>query len=83
MFRKTTTLLLAVFLLVLSVSAASASGLFSEMNETEYADERLPVLDEVAEAISVSQTEGSVTVEVSQAYYEGKRFLLFNELCHC
>lgn len=73
MLRKTMTLLLTISLLIFSVSMASASGLFSEMNETEYADERLPILDEVAEMISASQTEGSVTVEVSQAYYEGNR----------
>ena len=73
MFKKGLLLLLAVFLLVCSASAASAAGIFSEMNETEYADERLPALDEVAEVISVSQAEGSVTVEVSQAYYEGNR----------
>jgi len=73
MFRKTITLLAAVSLLLFSASAASASGLFSEMNETEYADERLPVLDEVAETVSKSLSEGSVVVEISQAYYEGNR----------
>ena len=73
MFRKSMTLLLAASLMIFSASMASASGLFSEMNETEYADERLPVLDEVAEVVSVSQDEGSVTVEVSQGYYEGNR----------
>ncbi len=73
MSRKAITLLLVVSLLIFSASLASASGLFKQMNETEYADERLPLLDDVAETVSVSQTEGSVTVEVSQAYYEGNR----------
>ena len=73
MFKKTMVLFLTAALLIFTASAASASGIFSEMNETEYADERLPVLDEVADTIAVSQTEGSVTVEVSQAYYEGNR----------
>ena len=73
MFKKGLILFLTAFLLICSVSPASASGLFSELNETEYADERLPVLDEVADVISVSQSEGSGTVEVSQAYYEGNR----------
>ncbi len=75
MFRKTTALFLAVSLMIVSVSAASASGsgLFHEMMETEYTDERLEVLEKVADTISVSRTEDSVTVEVSQAYYEGNR----------
>ena len=73
MFQKTTALILAGLLLIFSVSAASASGLFSQMNETEYSDERLPALDEAAETLSVSQRDGSVTVEVCQAYYEGER----------
>ena len=66
MFRKTTALFLAVSLMIVSVSAASASGsgLFHEMMETEYTDERLEVLEKVADTISVSRTEDSVTVEV-------------------
>ena len=66
-------LLFAASLMIFSTSLASATGLFSEMNETEYADERLPILDEVADTVSTTQTEGSVTVEISQAYYEGNR----------
>ena len=73
MFRKTMVLFLAASLLIFSVSAAGASGLFSEMTETEYSDERLEVLDEAAETVSKSLTGGSVTVEISQAYYEGNR----------
>lgn len=75
MFRKTAALFLALALLILSVSAAAVSGngLFSRMTETEYTDERLSALDEAAENISVSRTDSSVTVEVSQAYYEGNR----------
>ena len=73
MFKKGLFLFLTACLLICSFSLASASGLFSKLNETEYADERLPVLDEVADAVSVSQTEDAVTVEVSQAYYEGNR----------
>ena len=75
MFRKTASLVLAFTLLIFSVpaSAASENGLFSRMIETEYSDERLAALDEAAENVSVSRTEGSVTVEISQAYYEGNR----------
>ena len=65
----------AVTLLIFSVSVAlaSANGLFSEMIDTEYFDERLAALDQAAETVSLSLSEGSVTVEVSQAYYEGNR----------
>ena len=75
MFRKSVAWILAVSLLAVSFSAAFAAerGLFGEMNETEYSDERLSRLDEIAETLSLSQTEGGVTVEVSQAYYEGNR----------
>ena len=75
MFRKTASLLLTLSLLILSVSAAAASGngLFSVLIETDCTDERLAALDAAAENISVSRTDGSVTVEVSQAYYEGNR----------
>ena len=68
MFKKTMVLFLTAALLIFSASVASASGLFSEMNETEYADDRLPVLDEVADTVSVSRNEGSVIIEVSQDY---------------
>ena len=70
---KKMVLLFAASLMIFSTSLASATSLFSEMNETEYADERLPILDEVADTVSTTQTEGSVTVEISQAYYEGNR----------
>ena len=52
---------------------ASEGGLFEKMIETEYSDERLSRLDEIAETVSVSQNEGGITVEVRQAYYEGNR----------
>lgn len=74
MFKKRI-LIPAVTLLIFSVSVAfaSANGLFSEMIDTEYSDERLAALDQAAETVSLSLSEGSVTVEVSQAYYEGNR----------
>jgi hypothetical protein len=74
MFKKLASVILAVLLLALSAPAAFAEGgLFCRMMETEYADDRLPALDEAAETVSVTQTEGSVTVEICQAYYEGNR----------
>jgi len=52
---KKMVLLSAASLMIFSTSLASATGLFSEMNETEYADERLPILDEVADMWNKSE----------------------------
>ena len=75
MTKKAMAFILAVIWAMASFPAALASegGLFEKMIETEYADERLSRLDEIAETVSVSQNEGGITVEVSQAYYEGNR----------
>lgn len=75
MTKKAMAFILAVIWAMVSFPAALASegGLFAKMIETEYADERLSRLDEIAETVSVSQNEGGITVEVSQAYYEGNR----------
>ena len=78
MIRKTMTVLLAISVIVLSISAAFAagSGVFGEVaaQEGEYADKRLSVLDQIAEKPAASQTlEDGITVEVNQAYYEGSR----------
>ena len=77
MFRKTMTLVLAAALLFLSVSAAAAEpGLFGELAQSEGADERLAVLDEIAETISVYYATDRMRIEVSQAYYEGNRIFI-------
>ncbi len=75
MTKKAMAFILAVIWAMVSFPAALASegGLFAKMIETEYADERLSRLDEIAETVSVPQNEGGITVEVSQAYYEGNR----------
>ena len=75
MTKKAMAFILAVLWAMVSFPAALASegGLFEKMIETEYADERLSRLDEIAETISVPQNEGGITVEVRQAYYEGNR----------
>lgn len=75
MFKKAIALILAVSLPVFSASAAFAEngGLFAAMAETDCFDERLERLDEIAETVSLSQADGGITVEVSQAYYEGNR----------
>ena len=78
MIRKTTAGILLIALFIISISAASASeaGLFREMIETEYTDDRLEAIDDAAETVSVSQTTGQTTVEISQAYYEGNRIYI-------
>lgn len=75
MTKKAMAFILAVIWAMVSFPAALASegGLFAKMIETEYSDERLSRLDEIAETVSVPQNEGGITVEVSQAYYEGNR----------
>lgn len=75
MTKKAMAFILAVIWAMVSFPAALASegGLFEKMIETEYSDERLSRLDEIAETVSVSQNEGGITVEVRQAYYEGNR----------
>ena len=78
MFRKVIALFISItlFLLLASAVAESGAGLFSELIESDCTDERLAALDEAAETISVSQTTGDVTVEISQAYYEGNRIFI-------
>ena len=81
MFRKTMTVLLAIFVIVLSISAAFAAdgGVFGEVaaQEGEYADKRLTVLDQIAEKPAASQTlEDGISMEINQAYYEGSRIFV-------
>ena len=78
MFRKIIALFVSItlFIFLASAVAESEKGLFSELIESDCADERLAALDEAAERISASQTTGAVTVEVSQAYYEGNRIFI-------
>ena len=78
MISKTIAGRLMIALLIISISVASASeaGLFREMIETEYTDDRLEAIDDAAETVSISQTTGQTTVEISQAYYEGNRIYI-------
>ena len=68
--------MIALFIISISVASASEAGLFSEMIETEYTDDRLEAIDNAAETVSISQTTGQTTVEISQAYYEGNRIYI-------
>ena len=78
MISKTTAgrLMIALFIISISVASASGAGLFREMIETEYTDDRLEAIDNAAETVSISQTTGQTTVEISQAFYEGNRIYI-------
>ena len=74
--KKSIAVILAVSLLILSVPAAFAdgSGFFGILAREEDSDERLPVLEEVAEEVSVTLVTGcGIPVEIGQAYCEGNR----------
>ena len=68
--------MIALLIISISVASASETGLFREMIETEYTDDRLEAIDNAAETVSISQTTGQTTVEISQAYYEGNRIYI-------
>ena len=72
MFRKIWSLIIAALLLAVSAAAESETGLFGRLSAEEGADERLAILEEVAEPASASSEDDS-GIEISQAYYEGNR----------
>ena len=79
MLRKTMAVMMTAVLITLCISAAFAAGLFAEMaaRDEEYADQRLSPLDGVADPVAVSMTAADgMTIEVSQAYYEGNRVFI-------
>ena len=80
MARKiSASMILVIVLIVLSLSAALAAGLgiFNNLHQGGDPDGRLPVLDTVSEPIENAQvTEEGVTLDISQAYYEGDRVFI-------
>ena len=74
MFKRTIIVILVISMMAFSTAVASESGFFSELAQVEYADERLPALEEIAEPIPPSSlTKNGITVELGQGYYEGNR----------
>ena len=77
MARKiSASMVIAIVLIIISLSAALAAGLgvFDSLYRSGYPDERLPVLETVAEPVGTTHTtEEGVTLDISQAYYEGNR----------
>lgn len=83
------TMILAIALVVLSMTAALAAGLgvFGTLSQSPDADGRLPVLENNSESVHASvTTEDGITVEVGQAYYEGDRvfisYRMFGDYAH-
>ena len=80
MARKiSASMVIAIVLIIISLSAALAAGLgiFDSLSRGGDPDERLPVLETVAQPVGTSQTtEEGVTLDISQAYYEGNRVFI-------
>ena len=72
-------LILVIALIILSLSAALAAGLglFGTISGGEFADKRLPALNDTAEEVFMTHTtEDGVVIEIGQAYYEGNRIFI-------
>ena len=64
-------------LLIASAAMAAGLGLFSQLAGKMNDDERLNTLDSVSEALNLTVTaDDGVTVEITQAYYEGNRVFI-------
>ena len=71
------TVILMISLMAFSTAVASEPGFFGKLAQVEYADERLPTLEEIAEPIPASSTtKNGITVELGQGYYEGNRVFI-------
>ena len=74
--KKWMAAMLVISLIILSASAAFASGdgLFGELSRVDGADERLAALEEAAETLDLTYTTNTqVDIVLCQAYYEGNR----------
>lgn len=66
--------LIATLVLSLSVALATGLGVFGTLSEEQNADIRLSALEEAATPLpAVTPASKSITVDISQAYYEGSR----------
>ena len=67
-----TVLVLSLMMIFASVASAEEPGFFGRMAQDEYADQRLSILDQVAEKVAVSiPNQSGVSFEVGQAFYAG------------
>lgn len=76
MKKLSVSMVIAIALIILSITAAVAAGLglFEKLSANQDADIRLQNLSGSAEKINVSvTTDEGVTVEIDQAFYEGNR----------
>ena len=72
-------LVLAVVLAlaVLTTAVAAGMGLFAQLGQKKYADERLPDLDAVSSPVGQTvTTEDGYSVTIEQAYYDGSRLMI-------
>lgn len=78
--KISTAMILAIVLILASMAAALAAGLglFGQLAQDERnEDGRLSVLENMSETLSASlTTEDGITIEISQAYYEGNRVFM-------
>ena len=78
--KKIVAFVLMICLLACTAALAETSQ-FGILAADEYADERLAVLDSVAEPVSVIRNVGGVTVVLGQAYCEGDRVFFSYRVC--
>ena len=73
--KKIFAFLLTLSLVILCAAAAFAEGgFFGWLAGSEYADERMALLEEVSEPVGAKLvTKAGIPVEIGQAYYEGNR----------
>ena len=69
--KKKSIALLLCCVFILAAPAAAWAGVFGVFAAEEGSDERLPLLDEIAEPVAVSPDAGQTGVEVCQSFYEG------------
>ena len=72
-------LVLAVILILgtLTTALAAGLGLFAQLGQGKYADERLPDLDAASSPVGETvTTDDGYTVTIEQAYYDGSRLII-------
>ena len=72
-------LVLAIVLILATLTTALAAGLglFAQLGQGKYADERLPDLDAVSTPVGQTvTTDDGYTVIIEQAYYDGSRLMI-------
>ena len=67
----------ALILATLTTALAAGLGLFAQLGQGKYADERLPDLDAASTPVGQTvTTDDGYTVTIEQAYYDGSRLMI-------